>query len=119
MAKQRRSQNGITNGSTTHIEESDRIQYVSLSNETRRRYLNYAMSVITSRALPDVRDGLKPVQRRIMYVMYHELRLLAEAKRRLDSAARSLEELPDGPARGVIESLGAYLLNRVQDSRVG
>ena len=80
MAK--RSKNGNTNGSMKLTDESDRIQYVSLSDETRRRYLNYAMSVITSRALPDVRDGLKPVQRRIMYVMYHELRLSADAKRR-------------------------------------
>ncbi len=82
MAKQRRAKNGSTNGSASRTEETDRIEYVSLSNETRRRYLNYAMSVITSRALPDVRDGLKPVQRRIMYVMYHELRLMADAKRR-------------------------------------
>src|SRR5262245_9547981 len=67
-----------SNGSAT----DDRVQYVSLSTETRRRYLNYALSVITSRALPDVRDGLKPVQRRILYVMYHELRLFADAKRR-------------------------------------
>ncbi len=58
----------------------DRIQYVPLSQETRRRYLNYAMSVITSRALPDVRDGLKPVQRRILYVMFDGLRLTADAK---------------------------------------
>ncbi|MEO8706658.1 MAG: DNA gyrase subunit A, partial [Kofleriaceae bacterium] len=41
----------------------------SLEVEARRRYLNYALSVITSRALPDVRDGLKPVQRRILYAM--------------------------------------------------
>jgi DNA gyrase subunit A len=61
---------------------NDRVEYVSLSQETRRRYLNYALSVITSRALPDVRDGLKPVQRRILYVMYHELRLTADAKTR-------------------------------------
>ena len=61
---------------------SDRVQYVSLSQETRRRYLNYALSVITSRALPDVRDGLKPVQRRILYVLYHDLRLTAESKPR-------------------------------------
>src|ERR1700677_2560592 len=47
----------------------------SLVVETRRRYLNYALSVISSRALPDVRDGLKPVQRRILYAMYHDLRL--------------------------------------------
>ncbi len=37
--------------------------------EMRPRYLDYAMSVITSRALPDVRDGLKPVHRRILYAM--------------------------------------------------
>ena len=60
----------------------DRVQFVSLSQETRRRYLNYAMSVIQSRALPDVRDGLKPVQRRIMYVMYELLHLTASAKTR-------------------------------------
>ena len=60
----------------------DRIEFVSLSQETRRRYLNYALSVITSRALPDVRDGLKPVQRRVLYVMYQELRLTADAKTR-------------------------------------
>ena len=60
----------------------DRIEYISISQETRRRYLNYALSVITSRALPDVRDGLKPVQRRIMYVMYHDLHLTAGAKPR-------------------------------------
>ena len=53
---------------------------VPISEEVRRRYLNYAMSVITSRALPDVRDGLKPVQRRILYAMYGELRLTADAK---------------------------------------
>lgn len=62
--------------------ESDRIDYVSISDETRRRYLNYAMSVITSRALPDVRDGLKPVQRRILYSMFHDLHLTNDAKTR-------------------------------------
>ena len=45
------------------------IQTIPLSEETQRRYLNYALSVITARALPDVRDGLKPVQRRILYTM--------------------------------------------------
>jgi len=62
--------------------DSARIKYVSISQETRRRYLNYALSVITSRALPDIRDGLKPVQRRILYVMNHDLRLHADAHRR-------------------------------------
>src|SRR6266446_7262689 len=56
------------------------IQPVSISEETRHRYLNYALSVITSRALPDVRDGLKPVQRRILYTMYHELHLHADGR---------------------------------------
>jgi DNA gyrase subunit A len=42
---------------------------VALHEAARERYLNYALSVITSRALPDVRDGLKPVQRRILYTM--------------------------------------------------
>ena len=42
---------------------------VSLEEEMRRSYLDYAMSVIVGRALPDVRDGLKPVHRRILYAM--------------------------------------------------
>ncbi len=53
----------------------------SIVSEMRDSYLDYAMSVITSRALPDVRDGLKPVQRRILYVM-HELNLTGSAKHR-------------------------------------
>ncbi len=77
MAKRSTGANAAGNGGD---EIEDRIQYVPLSQETRRRYLNYAMSVITSRALPDVRDGLKPVQRRILYVMYHGLRLTADSK---------------------------------------
>ncbi|MBI3185203.1 MAG: DNA topoisomerase IV subunit A [Myxococcales bacterium] len=52
----------------------------ALAEEARRRYLNYALSVITSRALPDVRDGLKPVQRRILYGMFRDHRLTHEAK---------------------------------------
>ena len=43
---------------------------MSISDEMRRSYLDYAMSVIVSRALPDVRDGLKPVHRRILFSMY-------------------------------------------------
>jgi DNA gyrase subunit A len=54
----------------------------SLESEARRRYLNYALSVITSRALPDVRDGLKPVQRRILYAMLHDQHLRPDAKHR-------------------------------------
>ncbi len=51
---------------------------VPLDQTTRQRYLNYALSVITSRALPDVRDGLKPVQRRILFSMFHNHRLIPE-----------------------------------------
>ncbi|HZS37584.1 MAG TPA: DNA topoisomerase IV subunit A [Polyangia bacterium] len=58
------------------------IPTISLSDETQRRYLNYALSVITSRALPDVRDGLKPVQRRILFAMYSDLRLTPDARYR-------------------------------------
>ncbi|WP_087486175.1 DNA gyrase subunit A [Brachybacterium massiliense] len=50
--------------------EIDRITQVDLNQEMQRSYLDYAMSVIVSRALPDVRDGLKPVHRRIVYAMY-------------------------------------------------
>ena len=43
---------------------------VELVDEMRKAYLDYSMSVIVGRALPDVRDGLKPVHRRILYTMY-------------------------------------------------
>ncbi len=46
------------------------VQRISINEEMREAYLDYAMSVIVSRALPDVRDGLKPVHRRILYAMY-------------------------------------------------
>jgi DNA gyrase subunit A len=52
---------------------------VALHEAAQTRYLNYALSVITSRALPDVRDGLKPVQRRILYTMWQQ-NLTADAK---------------------------------------
>ena len=48
----------------------DRVDSVDLNMEMQRSYLDYAMSVIVGRALPDVRDGLKPVHRRILYAMY-------------------------------------------------
>jgi DNA gyrase subunit A len=53
-----------------------------LADQARRRYLNYALSVITARAIPDVRDGLKPVQRRILFTMFNDLHLTAEARHR-------------------------------------
>jgi DNA gyrase subunit A len=54
---------------------------VALHEAAQARYLNYALSVITSRALPDVRDGLKPVQRRILYTMWQQ-NLTADVKHR-------------------------------------
>jgi topoisomerase-4 subunit A len=57
--------------------EGDRIIDEPLSEALSRRYLAYALSVITDRALPDVRDGLKPVQRRVLYAM-REMRLNPE-----------------------------------------
>ena len=62
------------------------IRDIPLHETTRERYLNYALSVITSRALPDVRDGLKPVQRRILYAMHNNLRLLPDTKYRKSAA---------------------------------
>jgi DNA gyrase subunit A len=46
------------------------VRPISITTEVRAAYLSYAMSVIVSRALPDARDGLKPVQRRILYGMW-------------------------------------------------
>src|SRR5499425_3474126 len=57
-----------------------------LRQAAEERYLSYALSVITSRALPDVRDGLKPVQRRILYAMWQNLRLTAGARARKSAA---------------------------------
>ena len=49
--------------------KEDKITNISLVEEMKKSYLDYAMSVIVSRALPDCRDGLKPVHRRILYAM--------------------------------------------------
>src|SRR5262252_8294686 len=57
------------------------IENIALHEAAQARYLNYALSVITARALPDVRDGLKPVQRRILYTMWQQ-NLTADAKHR-------------------------------------
>lgn len=72
---------------------SERILPVMLEDEMRASYLAYSMSVIVSRALPDVRDGLKPVHRRILYAMY-ELGLM-----------------PNKPYKNLLVWLGKYLVN--------
>ena len=75
-------------------EEPADIKPVSILDEMKRSYLDYAMSVIVSRALPDVRDGLKPVHRRILYAM------------------RELNFTPDRPynksSRTVGDTMGKY-----------
>ena len=55
---------------TTPDGPSGRIEPVELQTEMQRAYIDYAMAVIVGRALPDVRDGLKPVHRRVLYAMY-------------------------------------------------
>lgn len=62
--------NELDNQIVTVKENGEDISPISITEEMRRSYLDYAMSVIVSRALPDVRDGLKPVHRRIIYSMY-------------------------------------------------
>lgn len=57
-----------------------------LDDQIQRRYLEYSVSVITSRALPDARDGLKPVQRRILYAMWKDLGLKPGVKHRKSAA---------------------------------
>jgi DNA gyrase subunit A len=52
--------------------EDHSISLINIEDEMRQSYMDYAMSVIVGRALPDVRDGLKPVQRRVLYAMYSE-----------------------------------------------
>ena len=52
------------------IIETDRVEPVDINLEMQRSYIDYAMTVIVSRALPDVRDGMKPVHRRVVYAMY-------------------------------------------------
>ena len=55
---------------STEISKDKNIKQIAMYDEISTSYLSYAMSVIVSRALPDVRDGLKPVHRRILYAMH-------------------------------------------------
>ncbi len=75
--------NNIDNYEQPNVNEEGlgKVEPVDITDEMQRSYLDYAMSVIVSRALPDVRDGLKPVHRRILFAM-HELGLTHSAKYR-------------------------------------
>ncbi len=77
MARNKRTANGDGRGDP---KPKMVVENVSLAEATRSRYLNYALSVITSRALPDVRDGLKPVQRRILYAMWSDLHVTSTSR---------------------------------------
>jgi DNA gyrase/topoisomerase IV subunit A len=85
MAKRGGSDSGGSGGKRRSVNAFDsaeqNIEPVPLRTAAQERYLNYSLSVITSRALPDVRDGLKPVQRRILYAM-DQLGINADAKPR-------------------------------------
>jgi len=81
MAKNKNNNNGEKFQEVPKNEELKRIHLREIGQEMKESYLDYAMSVIMSRAIPDVRDGLKPVQRRILYSM-HEMGLTSGAKYR-------------------------------------
>ena len=72
----------------------DRIEPVDIQQEMQRSYIDYAMSVIVGRALPEVRDGLKPVHRRVLYAMF-------------DSGFRP-DRSHAKSARSVAETMGNY-----------
>ncbi|MEZ6081843.1 MAG: DNA gyrase subunit A [Pirellulaceae bacterium] len=78
--KRRGKGGGATSDMFANIERQQ-IEPIALRDAAQERYLNYSLSVITSRALPDVRDGLKPVQRRILFAM-SQLGITADAKPR-------------------------------------
>ncbi|MGH2441639.1 MAG: DNA gyrase subunit A [Chloroflexota bacterium] len=67
------------------MDSRDRVDSINLEDEMRESYLDYAMSVIVQRALPDVRDGLKPVHRRVLYAM-HDLNLTSRSGYRKSAA---------------------------------
>src|SRR3954462_4474848 len=83
MAKRRKKEASLFDSDvdTTGPSAPSGEEHVPLHEAAQTRYLNYALSVITSRALPDVRDGLKPVQRRILFTMWQQS-LTADVKHR-------------------------------------
>jgi len=68
-----------TNGNEPHRNEP---ALLNIEDDMRQSYLDYAMSVNIGRALPQIRDGLKPVHRRILYAMLHDQHLRPDAKHR-------------------------------------
>src|SRR5687768_13323372 len=97
---------------TTPPGDGDRIIEEPLSEALSRRYLAYALSVITDRALPDVRDGLKPVQRRVLYAM-REMRLNPDAAAR--KCAKVVGEVMGGYHPHGDQSIYDTLVRMAQD----
>jgi DNA gyrase subunit A len=79
--RQKAKKKGRAGADQVELFQPTKEEDADLHELAQTRYLNYALSVITSRALPDVRDGLKPVQRRVLYTMWQQ-RLTADAKHR-------------------------------------
>ena len=82
MAKKKTSDDGENSGDDTGTGDAPPVTFgtiepIEIQEEMERSFLDYAMSVIVSRALPDARDGLKPVHRRILWGMY-DLRALPD-----------------------------------------
>ena len=82
------------------FKESEDIQEVSIEESIKGSYLDYSMSVIIGRALPDARDGLKPVHRRILYAM-HELGVTSRAAYKKSARATSAPSTATTPPRCV------------------
>jgi DNA gyrase subunit A len=80
MAKRRGQSDGDDLKRRGKGRSNEIVENVPLAEAARSRYLNYALSVITSRALPDVRDGLKPVQRRILYATWSDLGVRSDSR---------------------------------------
>ncbi len=74
---------------------SEKIIKTEYSEEMQRSYMNYSMSVITARAIPDARDGLKPVQRRVLYDM-SELRINHDKPTAISAPSRGTGRRPCG-----------------------
>src|SRR3989441_3483224 len=72
--------NELPSGKTPLYAANEKISNINVAEEIKNSFLDYSMSVIISRALPDVRDGLKPSQRRLLFAMFNDLGLLPNRK---------------------------------------
>ena len=84
----------------------------NLADEAQRRHLNYAVSVITACALPDVRDGHKPVQRRILFAMHNDLHVYPGARFRKSATIRG-QCVRGVDCSSVIPSMLVDILSRI------